>query len=68
MENTNKWGLSEKELQQALAYMVSDGYMDPSDSTDDLLSSTRSMVEDIPTMVTAKIKQWSNAYAQSQNL
>ena len=66
MENTNKWGLSEKELQQALAYMVSEGYMDPSDSTDDLISSTRSMVEGIPSMVTAKITQWSNAYKQSK--
>lgn len=68
MENTNKWGLSEKELQQALAYMVSEGYMDPSDSTDDLINFTRSMVEGIPSMVTAKIKQWSSSYEQSQNL
>ena len=68
MSTTNNYKLTQEQLDNALAYMVSEGYMDPSDSTDDLISSTRSMVEGIPSMVTAKIKQWSNAYEQSQNL
>ena len=65
MDNLKQYKLTQEQLDNALAYMVSEGYMDPSDSTDDLLSSTRSMVEGIPSMVTAKITQWSNAYAQS---
>ena len=66
MSTTNNYKLTQEQLDNALAYMVSEGYMDPSDSTDDLISSTRSMVEGIPFMVTAKIKQWSNAYEQSK--
>ena len=64
MATTNKYGLTEKELQQALAYMVAEGYMD---GTEDIISYTRSMVEDIDFMVKAKIRQWSNSYEQSQS-
>ena len=63
MEKTNKYGLSETELQQAQAWMVLNGYMD---DTEDIISYTRSMVEDIPFMVTRKIQQWSNLYEQTQ--
>ena len=41
--------------------MKSEGYMEPTDTTDDLISFTRSMVEDIPFMVKAKITQWANS-------
>ena len=44
--------------------MIAEGYMD---GTEDIISYTRSMVEDIPFMVTRKIQQWSNLYEQSQN-
>lgn len=64
MATTNKYGLTEKELAQALAYMVAEGYMD---GTEDIIDYTRVMVEDIPFMVKAKIRQWSNSYEQSQN-
>ena len=64
MATTNKYGLTEKELTQALAYMVSEGYMD---GTEDIIHYTRVMVEDIDFMVKAKIRQWSNSYEQSQN-
>ena len=39
--------------------MVAQGYVD---TTEDIISYTRSMVEDINFMVTAKITQWANAY------
>lgn len=65
MDNLKQYKLTQEQLDNALAYMVSEGYMDPSDSTEDIISYTRSMVEGIPSMVTAKITQWSNAYAQS---
>lgn len=61
METTNKWGLSQETLEKALANMKSEGYMEPTDTTDDLISFTRSMVEDIPFMVKAKITQWANS-------
>ena len=61
MSNTNKYGLSTETLQKALEYMVSEGYMEPTNTTDDLISFTRSMVEDIPFMVKAKINQWANS-------
>ena len=61
METTNKYGLSQETLEKALANMKSDGYMEPTDTTDDLISFTRSMVEDIPFMVKAKITQWANS-------
>jgi hypothetical protein len=60
---TNKYGLSQETLDNALAYMVSEGYMD---GTEDIINYTRSMVEDIPFMVKAKITQWSNLYKDSQ--
>ena len=44
--------------------MVQEGYMDPSD---DIISYTRPMVEDIDFMVKAKINQWAAAYENSQN-
>ena len=61
METTNKYGLSQETLEKALANMKSEGYMEPTDTTDDLISFTRSMVEDIPFMVKAKITQWANS-------
>ena len=61
METTNKYGLSQETLEKALANMKSDGSMEPTDTTDDLISFTRSMVEDIPFMVKAKITQWANS-------
>ena len=61
MKPTNKYGLSQETLEKALANMKSDGYMEPTDTTDDLISFTRSMVEDIPFMVKAKITQWANS-------
>lgn len=60
MNTTNKYGLSQETLEKALANMKSEGYMEPADTTDDLISFTRSMVEDIPFMVKAKITQWAN--------
>ena len=61
MSNTNKYGLSTETLQKALEYMVSEGYMEPTNTTDDLISFTRSMVEDYDFMVTRKITQWANS-------
>ena len=61
MNTTNKYGLSQETLEKALANMKSEGYMEPTDTTDDLISFTRSMVEDIPFMVKAKITQWANS-------
>ena len=61
METTNKYGLSQETLEKALANMKSEGYMEPTDTTDDLISFTRSMVENIPFMVKAKITQWANS-------
>lgn len=61
MATTNKYGLSQETLEKALAYMTSEGYMEPTDTTEDLISYTRSMVEDIPFMVKAKITQWANS-------
>lgn len=60
MNTTNKYGLSQETLEKALANMKSEGCMEPADTTDDLISFTRSMVEDIPFMVKAKITQWAN--------
>ena len=60
MATTNKFGLSQETLEKALANMVAEGYMEPTATTDDLISFTRSMVEDIPFMVTRKITQWAN--------
>jgi hypothetical protein len=59
MANTNNYGLSQETLESALKNMIAEGYMDPTDTTDDLISYTRSMVENIPFMVTRKITQWS---------
>ena len=61
METTNKYGLSQETLEKALANMKSEGYMEPTDTTDDLITFTRSMVENIPFMVKAKITQWANS-------
>ena len=61
METTNKYGLSQETLEKALANMKSEGYMEPTDTTDDLISFTRSMCENIPFMVKAKITQWANS-------
>jgi hypothetical protein len=60
MSKTNKYGLSTETLQKALEYMKSEGYMEPTDTTDDLISFTRSMVEDHDFMVTRKITQWAS--------
>ena len=60
MATTNKYGLSQETLEKALANMIAEGYMEPTDTTDDLISFTRSMVEDIPFMVKAKITQWAS--------
>ena len=64
MSTKDNYGLTEKELTQAQAYMVEQGYMD---GTEDIISYTRSMVEDHAFMVTRKIQQWSNLYEQYQN-
>ena len=61
MATTNKYGLSQETLEKALANMKSEGYMEPTDTTEDLISFTRSMVEDIPFMVKAKITPWANS-------
>ena len=61
MATTNKFGLSQETLEKALANMIAEGYMEPTDTTDDLISFTRSMVEGIPFMVKAKITQWANS-------
>lgn len=58
----NKYGLTEEELQQATAYMVQEGYMD---GTEDIISYTLAMVEGIPFMVKAKIRQWAFLYEES---
>jgi hypothetical protein len=63
MDNLNRYKLTQEQIDNATAYMVSEGYMD---STDDIISYTRPMVENIDFMVTAKITQWSNSYLQSQ--
>ena len=63
MDNLKRYKLTQEQIDNATAYMVSEGYMD---STDDIISYTRPMVENIDFMVTAKIKQWSNAYEQSK--
>jgi hypothetical protein len=60
MSKTNNYGLSTETLQKALEYMKSEGYMEPTNTTDDLISFTRSMVEDTPFMVKAKITQWAS--------
>jgi hypothetical protein len=62
----NNYGLSQETLENAKAYMVKEGYMDPSD---DIIDFTRVMVEDINFMVKAKITQWATAYRieNSQN-
>jgi len=60
MGTTNKYGLSQETLEKALANMIAEGYMEPTATTDDLISSTRSMVEGIDFMVKAKITQWAN--------
>jgi hypothetical protein len=57
----NNYKLDQQTLEKALKYMQSEGCLKPNSTTDDLISFTRSMVEDIPFMVTAKIKQWANA-------
>jgi|LakMenE01Jun11ns_1017448.scaffolds.fasta_scaffold9773353_4 hypothetical protein len=64
MAKANNYGLSEETMEKAKAYMVQEGYMDPSD---DIISYTRPMVEDIDFMVKAKINQWAAAYENSQN-
>ena len=64
MSTNNHYGLTEKELTQAQAYMVAEGYMD---GTEDIIHYTRVMVEDHPFMVKRKIQQWSNSYEQSSN-
>jgi hypothetical protein len=64
MAKANNYGLSEETMEKAKAYMVNEGYMDPSD---DIISYTRPMVEDIDFMVKAKINQWAAAYENSQN-
>jgi hypothetical protein len=61
MATTNKYGLSQETLEKALANMVSEGYMEPTATTDDLISFTYTMVEGIPFMVKAKITQWANS-------
>ena len=63
MDNLKRYKLTQEQIDNATAYMVSEGYMD---STDDIISYTRPMVENIDFMVTAKITQWSNSYLQSQ--
>ena len=63
MDNLKRYKLTQEQIDNATAYMVEQGYMD---STDDIISYTRPMVENIDFMVTAKIKQWSNAYEQSK--
>jgi len=60
MEYLKRYKLTQEQIDNALAYMVSEGYMEPTDTTDDLISFTRSMVEDHDFMVTRKITQWSN--------
>ena len=57
----NNYKLDQQTLEKALNHMQSEGYLEPNSTIDDLISFTRSMVEDIPFMVTAKIKQWANA-------
>ena len=61
MATTNKYGLSQETLEKALANMVSEGYMEPTATTDDLISFTYTMVEGIDFMVKAKITQWANS-------
>lgn len=63
MDNLKRYKLTQEQINNATAYMVSEGYMD---GTEDIISYTRPMVENIDFMVTAKIKQWSNAYTQSK--
>ena len=62
MDNLKRYKLTQEQIDNATAYMVEQGYMDP---TDDIISYTRPMVEDIDFMVTAKIKQWANAYTNA---
>jgi len=61
MATTNKYGLSQETLEKALANMKSEGWITEDYTTEDLISYTRSMVEDIPFMVTRKITQWANS-------
>ena len=66
MAKANNYGLSEETMEKAKAYMVQEGYMEPSE---DIISYTRVMVEDISFMVKSKITQWATAYdvKNSQN-
>ena len=64
MSSKDNYGLSTETMEKAKKYMVSEGYMDESD---DIISYTRPMVEDIPFMVKAKITQWAKSYEQSQS-
>jgi len=63
MAKINTYGLTEKELTQAHAYMVEQGYID---ATEDIISYARSMVLYHPFLWKAKIRQWSNLYEQSK--
>ena len=57
----NMYNLNQETLEKALKYMQSECFLDHDSTTEDLIKFTRSMVEDIPFMVVAKIKQWANS-------
>lgn len=57
---TNKYNIPQEILESALKYMTKKGFMKEGETTDNLISFTRSMVEDIDFMVIAKINQWAN--------
>ncbi len=65
--NNPTYGISQETAEKALLYMKAEGYMEPSDTTEDLIDYTRSMVEGIPFMVRSKITQWAQRYEWAQN-
>lgn len=58
---SNNYCLSNETLEKALTYMKKEGYIETTDTVEDLISFTRTMTEDIPFMVKAKITQWANS-------
>ncbi len=58
----NYYGIPDETLRKALAYMIQENYMDADETIEDLIDSTRCMVENIPFMVVAKINEWANEY------
>ena len=57
----DKYNLTIEIVEKALKFMQSEGYMESTDTPEDLIENTRCMVQNINFMVTAKINQWANS-------